>query len=96
MSEQKQYWFKRRRYGYGWVPVTWHGLLSILLSGGIVVLAAMQLPSKPAQPTTAELLRFFGITLLAVINLILISSFTGPAPRWRWGKRPGDNPDEDF
>jgi hypothetical protein len=96
MSEQRKYWFKRRRYGYGWIPVTWTGFITILLSVGIVVLAAMQLPAKPAQPTTAELLRFLGITFLVATNLILVTRITGPAPRWRWGKRPDDNPDEDF
>jgi len=62
----------------------------------IVIVAAFSLPPKPAQPTTPELVRFFVITVLAIATLIIISAWGGPKPRWRWGKKPTDNPDEDF
>jgi hypothetical protein len=27
----EQYWFKRKAYGWGWVPATWQGWLTILV-----------------------------------------------------------------
>jgi hypothetical protein len=93
MSKRWKYWFKRRRYGYGWVPVTWEGWLTLVFSVGIVILAAFQLPSVPSD---AEILRYLGITALAMGNLFLITRLAAPYPRWRWGKKPWDKPDEDF
>jgi len=31
----EQYWFKRRAYGWGWVPATWQGWLTLLVFLGI-------------------------------------------------------------
>lgn len=87
---------KRRRYGYGWMPVTWQGWLLLILQGVLVIVAATFLPAKPAQPTTSELIRFFIILACAVLTLILVSVQNSPRAKWRWGKKPGDNPDEDF
>ena len=28
--------------------------------------------------------------------LLLVTILKGPSPRWRWGPRPEDNPDEDY
>jgi uncharacterized membrane protein YhaH (DUF805 family) len=95
--KDKKYWFKRRRYGYGWIPVTWQGwatlgaLLAVLLITSFVVL-----PEKPEQPTGSELAIFFGVFLVLVVMLVLISYRKGPRPKWRWGKSESDNSDEDF
>jgi hypothetical protein len=87
---------KRRRYGWGWIPVTWQGWVVILAQISIVFIAAFQLPPKPAMPTAAQLFNFLVTLVLAIGTLILVSWFTSPSPRWRWGKKDSDNPDEDF
>lgn len=99
-KEQKQstnYWFKRRRYGWGWVPVTWQGWITLIAFLGVVIAAAAtQLPAKPEQPSQSELIQFFAIFTTAVLALIAICAVKGPVPHWRWGKKPSDNPDEDL
>ncbi len=96
MKKTKQYWFKRRRYGWGWVPVSWQGWLSLGLFILVVLTAALRLPAKPAQPTTRQLIEFIGTFIVAVIALVVIGYAKGPVPRWRWGIKPGDNRHEDF
>ena len=93
----KKYWFKRRRYGYGWVPVTWQGWLSVV----VLVVAAVGtayavLPPKPQQPDAAQLTVFLGGLGIYVLAIAVVGLTKGPAPHWRWGKKPSDNPDEDF
>lgn len=92
----KKYLMKRRRYGYGWIPVTWQGWLLIVLQLAIILVAATFLPTKPVQPSTSELIRFLVLVGCAIASLLIMSSFAGPRPKWRWGKKPTDNPDEDF
>jgi len=96
-KETANYWFKRRRYGWGWVPVTWQGWISLIVFLGIVITAAAtQLPAKPEQPSQSELIRFLMIFTAAVLTLITICTVKGPTPHWRWGKKPSDNPSEDL
>lgn len=87
---------KRRRYGWGWTPVTWRAAFIIAMQLAIIFAAVTFLPSKPAVPTANELIAFFAITVLAVGNIFLFGIASSPAPAWRWGKKPSDNPDEDF
>ncbi len=95
-DERKKYLMKRRRYGYGWIPVTWQGWLFLVLQAAIVVVAATALPAKQAQPTIGELVHFFLIVGFAIASLVLVSIQTSPSPKWRWGKKSSDNPEEDF
>lgn len=87
---------KRRRYGYGWTPTTWQAWVLIAAQVAILLTAAFDLPAKPAQPSAGELLRFTIIGGLALVTIILTCYLTGPSPKWRWGKKESDNPNEDF
>jgi hypothetical protein len=95
-DSQKNYQMKRRRYGYGWTPVTLQSWLFIGLELVIILTAASFLPAKPAQPTLGELLRFFAILGAAIGTLLIFTYQTSPKAKWRWGKKQGDNPEEDF
>lgn len=95
-KREKTYWFKRRRYGWGWVPVTWQGWA--LIAGYLVVVIALAPAFLDApEPDRAREAGFYFLFLaLATAGLVKISFAKGPRPRWRWGATPDDNPDEDF
>lgn len=90
------YWFKRKRYGWGWVPVTWQGWLSVLLFVLFVLWFAFTMLEPEEAITTGRIIGYFvGITA-ATFLLIYISVKKGPKGKWRWGAKPDDNPEEDF
>lgn len=95
-KNSKEYLMKRRRYGWGWIPVTWTAVLIIAFQVAIIFISATFLPVKPAQPTLGELVAFVAILALAIATIFIFSLATSPKPTWRWGKKPSDNPDEDF
>lgn len=95
-DEHKKYAMKRKRFGWGWIPVTWQGWVFIFAQVGIIITTATFLPHKPAHPTADQFLRFILIFGLAFMNLIIFALKTSPRPKWRWGKKSSDNPDEDF
>jgi phosphatidylserine synthase len=98
-SESKKiskYWFKRRRYGYGWVPFTWQGWLVVIAYVGSIFLATLIVKDIPSNTYSSESVEFTVVIVLSTIALIFITNAKGPRPKWRWGKKPGDNPDEDF
>jgi hypothetical protein len=96
MKTNRNYWMKRRRYGWGWTPITWQGWLFTILQTVILLTAASQIPRKPAEPSTAQLVKLI-VTLLCVgISLVLVGIRTGPKPHWRWGKHDSDKSNEGF
>lgn len=90
----KNYWFKRRRYGYGWTPVTWQGwavigcFVAVVLGGAFV--------GSQNEESDLALWLYLNFVFAAALLLIGVSLQKGPMPHWRWGKSDGDNPDEDF
>ena len=97
MENKSRYWFKRRRYGWGWTPVTAGGWITVL--GYIIIVigaATYLLPQKPETPSQLALVTFGLVMLSATFLLAGISYAKGPAPRWRWGATASDNPDEDI
>ena len=90
--KEKKYWSKRKRYGWGWTPVTWQGwtLIGIWL---VFVLGATLIIDE-SSPSTVWV--FLSLVFLSLIPLIIISHKTGPKPKWRWGKKQDDDPDLDW
>lgn len=94
-NKERDYWFKRRRYGWGWTPVKWQGWLTVLVFLAIILFISQQVSTK-SSATDEDPTRFMFSILGVVLGTYMISRLTGPSPRWRWGKRPKDNPNEDY
>ena len=77
----KNLWFKRKLYGWGWVPVRWQGWLVIIIAVSFVFLGISigQADDAPG----AALLGF--LIMLAII--LLFGYWKGEKPRWQWGQR---------
>jgi hypothetical protein len=94
---KKQLWFKRRRYGWGWVPATWQGWFLLLLHLAVVVFVGFVLLGDDPEVTPAQNVVFFFLVLgISTVSLIGLAYLKGPIPRWRWGARPNDDPEEDW
>lgn len=89
-STNTTYWFKRRRYGWGWIPSTARGWLSLGLFVGALSLPKLVM-SEDMRKGTAGRIWTWG---LSAAYLAFVWS-RGPKPKWRWGKRSDDNPLED-
>jgi len=77
----KNLWFKRKLYGWGWVPVRWQGWLVIIIAVSFVFLGISigQADDAPG----AALLGF--LIMLAII--LIFGYWKGEKPRWQWGQR---------
>jgi hypothetical protein len=79
----KGYWFKRRLYGWGWVPVSWKGWLITLIFIVVLLFNGLYLASL-GEPSGGNLVFFFGSIIISVIILIGICYKTGEKPKWTW------------
>ena len=91
-SEQLKYlrnnpedlWFKRKLFGWGWVPVKWQGWFVVF---GFILFLMWNSKAfgVEAEPSSTEMIWFFGKNIVAVAILIIICYIKGEKPRWQWG-----------
>ena len=77
---KKNYWFARKKYGYGWSPSTWQGWLTILIYFLLILIAGLFLAES-------SLNMFMYIVIVATISLLALCGFKGPTPKWQWGDK---------
>jgi len=88
-SDPKRLWFRAKRYGWGWYPVTWQGWGVLVMYIFSVIDRSTRFAARPqtAFNTWTELIP--QIYILTVF-LIIICYATGEKPAWRWGGSPDD------
>ena len=79
----KKYWFKRKIYGWGWVPVTWQGWLVVAIYIGALLFFGFTIDANSSDKEV--IFTFFLPILLLSIILIRICYKKGEKPRWQWG-----------
>ncbi len=77
------YWFKRKLYGWGWVPVTWQGWLIVGVYILLVVFFAFTIDETSSGREV--MFTFFLPLVLLTITLIRICYKKGQKPKWQWG-----------
>lgn len=81
----RKYWFKRKLYGWGWVPVRWQGWLFLL----IWILLFVQffvVIDENSHSVSDTLIGMIIPTVLLFILLFLFCYGTGEKSRWSLGK----------
>lgn len=75
----KDLWFKRKLYGWGWVPVRWQGWLIIVISVAIGIVG-VYLGDKDDSPGLG------GLAILLMLGIIFFFGYRkGEKPCWQWG-----------
>ncbi|MBI4021650.1 MAG: hypothetical protein HY369_05390 [Candidatus Aenigmarchaeota archaeon] len=77
-------WFKAKRYGWGWYPVTWQGAAVTLAYVASLVAASLSLLSDQ-EPSWEAVVGYFIVVAVLTGFLLVICWKTGERPRWRWG-----------
>jgi len=81
MEEEYPYWFRAKRYGWGWgLPCAWQGWVVLLawvaaFAGGELALARNGMQAHWAVP----------FALAMGLLLFLVCYAKGEPTRWRWG-----------
>jgi len=78
------YWFRRKVWGWGWVPATWQGWATLAVFIVVLVLMLTSFLSIP-KPRNAEAVYFVGKVILWAVLLLIVCYTTGEPPKWQWG-----------
>lgn len=82
--KKKDLWFKGKKYGWGWYPVTWQGW--VVTVGFVIYEFALSAFIGKAFEERAGVTSFIFLTFLGTLVLIVICCKKGEPPKWRWGK----------
>lgn len=85
----ERYWFKAKRYGWGWYPVTWQGW-AVLVMYVFAVLTTVFYIDRHEHSASDSLMGFFPLVYILTVFLIIICYKTGEKPSWRWGDKKKD------
>lgn len=77
------YWFKRKIFGWGWVPVKWQGWLAIGIYVFLLVLFSLTLDENSSDKEAA--LTFFLPLVILTAAFIRLAYKKGEKPKWQWG-----------
>ncbi len=81
-----KYWFKPKRYGWGFFPISWEGWLLTLLLVALITLSAYLNGFSNPEITNEQGLRFiFDLFILTAIFSIISKPKTKGELKWRWG-----------
>lgn len=77
---EKNYWFRRKKYGWGWVPASWQGYLVLgVYTGGLI---SIFLKADSQSYSVSESLTIFFLPLVGLtIILLIITVITGEKSR---------------
>lgn len=83
------YWFKPKRYGYGFYPVSWQGWLCTLALVAIILLSGWSNNVfTETEVTPHQIARFvIDIILISTIATLLFEKRMKEPLRWRWGRK---------
>jgi hypothetical protein len=80
----KKLWFKAKRYGWGWTPVTWEGwAVTFIWILGIIKIAKDA--DKNSHSASDTILKAIIPFIIISVLLMIICYLKGEKPRWRWG-----------
>jgi len=85
MPGDRRYWFRAKRYGWGWgLPLTWEGWLVLAVFVGLLIGGSLAFP-----PSQQPALYFAFVAILSAV-LFVVCWLTGEPLRWRWGADRGE------
>ncbi len=81
----KSLWFRAKKYGWGWYPITWQGwgvtALFVVYELFLTFLIGNSFDSRAGNTT------FLFLTLLGVLGLLTVCYKFGETPHWSWGNK---------
>ena len=85
MEQKKQIWFKAKRYGWGWYPISWQGW-AITLVYALALVRIFTWADMTSHSGSDSLIKF-GPPFIIITGLFLVICYNkGEMPKWRWGK----------
>lgn len=88
---REQYWFKSKKYGWGWgLPINRKGGIAfgLFLAVWLVALAWLVSTGSAETDISGRNYTIFAVILITdILGLLYVSFKYGEPPKWRWGNK---------
>lgn len=90
MKSKRKLWFRAKRFGWGWYPVTWQGWAVTVLYAlcymflGILFGAFAPAVIGEGGSVLEGIVLFISLIVLITASLLAVCYRYGEKPRWRW------------
>lgn len=83
----EHYWFKRKIWGWGWVPATRQGWLVTFVYVALILLIALNREEPiPGDPNSGSNFLVLGLPIIVFTTLFIFIVYKkGEKPKWQWG-----------
>lgn len=90
--KNNEIWFKRKTYGWGWVPVKWQGWMVIFVYVfSITFIISITEKDILGNPDSGSNFLTHALPIIVfTIFLVYICYKKGEKPKWQWGKKKED------
>lgn len=85
MKNPKKFWFKSKRYGFGWYPASREGWFTLAVFVVAITWNAIRIDSH-SHSASDTLINFIPQTFVLVLLLIAIAYATGEKLHFQWGE----------
>ncbi len=82
----KRYWFKAKKYGWGWYPASVEGWLIILAYVIYIIFLAKKLETM-LDISSSSALQYAIAFLFPTLILLMVCFWRGEKPGWHWGDK---------
>ena len=82
----KKLWFKRKKYGYGWVPASIEGYF-VLFVYLVLIISTTYITDAKSNSISDTLFRAAFNFLFFTLGLVFICYKKGEKPKWTWGNK---------
>ncbi len=86
---KQRYWFRAKKYGWGWVPATWQAWLVVAIWAAVYAGAIAALDLRFGGSWQGPAISV-GVGFLWSAVLIYIAYKKGEPAHWSWGDKRGD------
>jgi len=84
--KNKKLWFKAKRFGWGWQPISWQGWIITLIY--VLGIANFAIEASPEHSGSDFLLFFAPKFILLTLSFLAICYLKGEKPAWHWNGKP--------
>lgn len=83
----QHYWFKRKIWGWGWIPATWQGWLVTLVYIALILFIVFSREEAVAgDPDSGSNFLVFALPIIVLTAAFIFTAYkTGEKPKWQWG-----------
>jgi len=88
-DSKKELWFRAKRYGWGWYPISWQGWVITILY--IFVLIRYGIRADNYAHSNSDFLIGFSIPfIISTVLFLVVCYWKGEYPHWSWGDSKKD------